>query len=438
MGTPHIKNINTISLKFIEGDRNYPEAIQVLKHEMGLSKDDLVGMGFAGKDSVHVRLANNGTYNQVLKYHYSNKYDTTKGSRIEVLDVSTYKTKVFMKNVPFTLPNSVLRNILENHGDVESINTCYFSEAADEFLSGLQTMERVATMKSIHTAIPSTYYLNLTQSYIYFSYLNQPKTCTKCGSKDHLGKCPIFQNIVPWKRGNVLNLNLPEEDFPPLQKDSTKIVPEATPAINDDTPETTLEKNLPNAKNVTADPCDLEQKQTPEKTPPDAQKDISDTQPTLDISNQTKKHTDHLPTPEEILSNGPIMEENSFNAGKEKTKLEHIPEKNLSISLSPKNNPYNAENIKTNQECILEKNLSNHLTQEKSQKHAQNMSKDQEPIPEKNLSIDLTQGKGQINAISVATEHEPKLEENLINVQKPEFSPPNLRLTTARKAHTYV
>ena len=120
--------------------------------------------------------------------------------------------------------------------------------------------------------IPSTYYLNLTQSYIYFSYLNQQKTCTKCGSKDHLGRCPIFQNTVPWKRGNVLNLNLPEEDFPPLQKDSPKIAPEATPANNDDTSETTLEKNLSNAKNVTTDPCDLTRKQTPEKTPPGAQK----------------------------------------------------------------------------------------------------------------------------------------------------------------------
>ena len=94
MGTPHIKHINEISLKFIEGDHNHPDIIQVLKHEMGLSKSDLVGMGFAGKDSVHIKLANNDVYNQVLKYHYRNQYNTDKGSHIEVLDISTYKIKI--------------------------------------------------------------------------------------------------------------------------------------------------------------------------------------------------------------------------------------------------------------------------------------------------------------------------------------------------------
>ena len=469
MGTPHIKHINEISLKFIEGDRNYPDVIHVLKNKIGLSKTDLVGVGFAGKDSVYVKFANNDIYNQVIKHHDRQHYDTDKGSIIQILDISTYKIKVFMKNVPFNLPNPVLRSILENHGVVESINTCSFPEAANEFLTGLQNMERVATMKTIHTPIPSTYYLNLTQSYIYFSYLNQQKTCTKCGSKTHLGRCPIFQSTVPWKRENVLNLsesqlNLPEEDFPPLQKQNPQNMPEATPDINDDTPETTLEKNLTNASEE-APPATNDA--TPETT---QEKNLSnakyDTQPPLDLSNQSKTHIDHLPPLEKNLSNGPKIEGNPFNAIKEKTNLEIIPEKNLSNSLPLETNTYNAENTKTNQEFILEKTHSKNPTLEISQKHDLNASSDPAHILEKNPSNDIMPEKDHMNAISVATDKFsileknpskaimpekdhmnaisvatdkfPILEENLINDQKSNFSPPNLRTTISRKAHTYV
>ena len=55
MRNPYLKNVNTISLKFIEGDRNYKDVITVLKDHISLAiKHDLLGLGYAGKDSVHV------------------------------------------------------------------------------------------------------------------------------------------------------------------------------------------------------------------------------------------------------------------------------------------------------------------------------------------------------------------------------------------------
>ena len=69
MGKPYLKNINTVSLKFIEDDRNHKDVIQVSRDQMGLSKEDLLGHGFAGKDSVHIILTNEDDYNMTAEYH---------------------------------------------------------------------------------------------------------------------------------------------------------------------------------------------------------------------------------------------------------------------------------------------------------------------------------------------------------------------------------
>ena len=108
MGSPHLKNINTISLKFLQGERNYKDVIYVLKEEIGLCKGDILGLGFSGRDSVYVKLADNDVYNTTIEYHCTNTFETNSGSCIELLDISSYKTKVHMKNVPFELPNRAL------------------------------------------------------------------------------------------------------------------------------------------------------------------------------------------------------------------------------------------------------------------------------------------------------------------------------------------
>ena len=216
MITPHYKNVNTISLKFIKGNRNYKDVIKLIRDHLGLTKDNLLGVGFAGKDSVHVRFNEEDTYEQISDRYSGKQFDLDQQTSITVIDISKYKIKVSMKNIPFTVRNSVLANILSLHGQVDSIHVCYHSKTEDDdFLTGLPTMERYAIMKSITTPIPSTYFLNLTQSYIYFSYPNQQKTCTKCGDLyHHGGECSIIKTTAPSKRANVVNFSYTE--FPNL------------------------------------------------------------------------------------------------------------------------------------------------------------------------------------------------------------------------------
>ena len=82
----------------------------------------------AGKDSVKVMLTDEIIYNSTTEHHAGNTYEINNRTRIQVIDISKYKIKVSMKNIQFTLPNAVLQNILEQHGEVESLQRCRFVE----------------------------------------------------------------------------------------------------------------------------------------------------------------------------------------------------------------------------------------------------------------------------------------------------------------------
>ena len=216
MITPFFKNIHTLSINFTKGTRNYKDVTKLLRDQLGITKDELLAVGFAGRDSVHVRFREEEKYENISNQYAGKQFDLDPETTTTVIDISKYKIKVSMKNVPFSVTNNVLADILGLHGVVDSMHFCHHPESEeDDFLTGLGTMERYAIMKNITTPIPSTYFLNLSQSYIYFSYPNQQRTCTKCGDPDHHGgECSIIKTTAPSKRENVLNFSY--TDFPTL------------------------------------------------------------------------------------------------------------------------------------------------------------------------------------------------------------------------------
>ena len=49
-------------------------------------------------------LANDEIYNFTVEHHANNIYDTNNDTSIQIIDISTYKIKVTMENVPFAHP----------------------------------------------------------------------------------------------------------------------------------------------------------------------------------------------------------------------------------------------------------------------------------------------------------------------------------------------
>ena len=80
------------------------------------------------KTVFHIKLANNAIYKQVVSYH-GDKIDIDKNTTVQLLDASTYKSRVFIRNVPFELNNGAIRRILGNYGSVDRVEVCTVQKA---------------------------------------------------------------------------------------------------------------------------------------------------------------------------------------------------------------------------------------------------------------------------------------------------------------------
>ena len=218
MNEPKLKRTNTVAVRFATGERTDHAVIHLLKHHFNLQGKDVFGVGNEGKNSIYVKFKSTLVYNDVCTKHHG-KYFTIDGeTKVQLLDVSSYLIKVSMKNVPFELNNQHLEQLLEKYGKVRRV--LFHTKQDDWFEQGTLSMERTAYMHNLTTPIPSTLLVNLTGTYIYFSYPNQIRTCNRCGESDHTApECPVNDRkhrssyVKPENRGNVININY-DEDFP--------------------------------------------------------------------------------------------------------------------------------------------------------------------------------------------------------------------------------
>ena len=212
MREPVVKRVNTVSFKFIKGTRSFLACELILRHELDLGIKDVIGVGQEGKNCMHIKLANNAIYKQVVSYH-GETYDIDENTTLQLLDASTYKSRVFIRNVPFELNNGAIRRILGNYGSVDRVEVCTVQKA--QYFPDLMSRERIAYMNEIVRPIPSNLFVDLTQCYLYFSYNDQQPTCIRCGDTEHNSKeCPVSRYIQPEKCNTAIMLNT--TDFPAL------------------------------------------------------------------------------------------------------------------------------------------------------------------------------------------------------------------------------
>ena len=175
-----------------------------------------------------VKFRTSAVYDKVCELHHGHTYDVPTGehvTKLKVIDVSSYSVKVTMKNVPFELSNTHLERVLKCYGSVEKIITNMNDE--DDWFRETLFMERTAYMRKLSTPIPPTLLINLTKTYIYFSYPNQIPTCNRCGSVDHAASnCPVADRtektsyVRPQERENAFQLLY--TDFPDLPNSGVK------------------------------------------------------------------------------------------------------------------------------------------------------------------------------------------------------------------------
>ena len=111
MQEPIVKRVNTISLKFITGIRNNKACEYILGQVLGLKRNDVKSLGYAGLRSVYAKLSSYELYSSICENYQGRTYTVDGNTTVQIEDVSTYKLKVLMKNVPFELSNPSVKRI---------------------------------------------------------------------------------------------------------------------------------------------------------------------------------------------------------------------------------------------------------------------------------------------------------------------------------------
>ena len=204
MGFPKLKRVNTVGIRYTKGERDEAHYWEIINNKLGVPKDQIYGMAEMGPKRFMVKFHSFFTYNKVVKEFDGKSFTIDNDHDVEIEDLSTYKNRVRVQKVPFEMDENSLKNLLGRYGKVENVTTS-LKKFGD--YDGMLSDERIEWM-IVKFPIPSSLFIKDSETYMYFSYLEQPKTCHKCGSEFHMvSQCTIFRTTKPKDRENATDLD---------------------------------------------------------------------------------------------------------------------------------------------------------------------------------------------------------------------------------------
>ena len=138
---------------------------------------------------ITLKLSTEGRYNHICENYIGKQYSLEPGHLIEIEDLSSFRTKVHIKDILYEMTENMLKNCLEQYEDVT--NMCYkLRTDVPEYFR--DHTDRMTVWMKIERSIPMSIYVKQARAYIYISNSKQDNTCFRCGIKGHSYK--ICQN----------------------------------------------------------------------------------------------------------------------------------------------------------------------------------------------------------------------------------------------------
>ena len=205
MGFPTLRRENTVGIRFTKGKVEDSHYREIIYHVLKVEDNEVYGMAPMGPKRFMLKVTSWGTYNRIVKDFVGQQLVIDDENEYVIDDLSTYKNRVRVTKVPFEMSDNELKKLMERYGKVENIITSH-KNFGD--YSNIISDERIVWMV-VEFSIPSSLYIKESETYIYFSYPQQTKTCHKCGDHDHkVDKCYAAKNTRPGDRDNAVSLDL--------------------------------------------------------------------------------------------------------------------------------------------------------------------------------------------------------------------------------------
>ena len=181
-----LPKINTIGIRYIEGIIKDVHYGQIIEKILGVPRNEVYGIDVRPDGKIMNKfLFKVTTYNRykVICAKFSGReFEIEKGYRIQVEDISSNNTRVFISMVPFEVSNTMLKDVFRKYGKV---HTCVNYNQNYGMYNDLKGQgNRIVWMKLNHH-IPQNIEINQAVSHILVKYPGQVSTCHNCGHSGH-------------------------------------------------------------------------------------------------------------------------------------------------------------------------------------------------------------------------------------------------------------
>ena len=213
MPVPTLKRVNTVGVRYITGEIKAEHFEIIIEQLLHIPEDEVIGIDERYKKFL-LKVDNEARYLNICENYTEMQMNVEPGVVIEVSDISSYRSRVVVRDVPFEVGNEKLKLLLSQYGHVEKIYNQNNYKLKNSKYEKVKTGKKIVWM-DIEEPIPSSILIKQTGTHISFTYENQYRTCYNCGLADHERKdCQTEEE----DRVNVIDL----EDLYPDSDDENE------------------------------------------------------------------------------------------------------------------------------------------------------------------------------------------------------------------------
>ena len=210
---------NCIGINYNVGEIKEYHYEKIIENLLGVPEDEVEGIDDRGSARFLFQVSTKKRYDLICETFTGRDITLETHCIIQVDDISSYGTRVEISNVPFSITNDKLSNILHKFGVVYKCMNYYRTFGKYKNLN--KSGDRIVWMK-INQHIPQTLYINRTETSMYTQYPNQPMSCNKCGHSGHRARyCSCqpkdFINQIDIKQSDFVD---PKSSSEPNDNDS--------------------------------------------------------------------------------------------------------------------------------------------------------------------------------------------------------------------------
>ena len=120
MSVPTLKRVNTVGIKYVTGEIKEEHFEKIIEDILQIPEDEVLGIDERYRKFI-LKVDNEERYRLICENFTEMQLTVEPGVMIEVTDISSYRIRVLVRDVPFEVDNEKLRRLLSYYGHVEKI-----------------------------------------------------------------------------------------------------------------------------------------------------------------------------------------------------------------------------------------------------------------------------------------------------------------------------